>query len=631
MKVRLIPLFTVLLLQSTVIVQCGRVDADREANRLFVEAYQHTSVALQSEQHDPAEAYAHYRQALEKIESIISNYPNTSVAVDVAQHRTRIGDITIGDLRSKVPRFAARADALENFHKLTLYLIDFEDQKERALRRLTYASILKGHGQDDLHDELISQVRRQADRHWDRQVIDRIYFELARHHASLAQWDSSLQLVDRLQDRQYLYEALDHLLVEGFLKDRSDRGYLDVTGYLDYLDPVNRIRLTGRLCGDLIAAGQRAQAMAILQEGLPGPGDNDNLDYINALSQMASILSEHGEIDASRSIIEQIGQMDSNYADFSLRDLSIAVARQGDLQAALHIAEAFERAYFRNTAFAGISLELARRDSIAQALGLLNQIPDNLDEKTESLITLAGMGFEDGSLVDSLLQAAVPRIQDLDSPVARANASIRLADIHITHDRRSLAAQAMEQAEQHTSLVSDPENINLLLSDIVRMWISLGRPDRALDIATRYRMDHPSFKKEMPGLFAFAIQRGFHDFARTLAGMTDDRPFYLHMLITEYLHQGVISQPSELAYEIRNYYWRSRALALLSMKLREKVNVATAERAATDVLLTIQRIRDRSEKQQALYHAASLLSAGGINLDQDRRPLVIDLINQIDN
>ncbi len=631
MKVRFILPITILLMHSTFLVQCGKVDTDREANRLFVEAYQQTELALQSEARDPAEAHAHYRQALEKIESIIYKYPNTSVAVDVAQHRTRIGEITIGDLRNKVPHFAAKADALESFHNLTLYLIDFEDVEERALRRLSYAAILKRHGQNSLHDELVHQVRRQADRHWDRQVIDRLYYELSGHHASQSQWDQSLQLIDRLQDRELLFGSLDHLLESGYLRDRSGRGYLDVAAYLDYLDPVNRIRLAGRLIDDLIATGNRPQAMAILQEGFPAPEENNVLDYVNALARLSSVLAGHGEVGASKSAIAQIVNFDSDYADFALRDLSVTIARYGDLEEALGLAEAFERPYFRNTAFAGIALEMARRDSVAQALSLLGQIPDNIDEKTETMLELAGMDLDGESLADSLLQVAVSRIQTLDSPIARTSSHIQLADIHIRHDRRSMAAEAMEEAERHASGISDPENINKLLTDIIKRWISLGRPDRALDIAAWYHMDHPSFRAGMPDMFAFAIQRGFHDFARTLAGITDDRARYMHVLVSVYLEQGMISQPSELAYEIRNYYWRSRALAQLSTELKIKVNTATAERAATDALLTIQRIRDRAEKRQALYHTVSLLSAAGINMDRDRRPLVIELIGHIDS
>ncbi len=630
MNIRLL-LFPVIFLSLPVfLVQCGRGDADREANRLFVEAYRLTESGQQSEARDPVEAYSYYRQAVEKIDNIIDNYPDTPVAVDVTQRRTRIGDITIGELREKVPRFSALARAMEDFHELTIHLIQMEDENDRGLLHLSYARLLYEHGQEERHEEVVSKVLNQADRHWNRELIDRLYLELSMHFSNLSRWERSLVALDRIQDQQLLYEALYHFLGNGYMRAADGGRLVRVTTYLDYVDPVGRLALIDRICGDLLATGNRPQAVSLLQEDFPEPSENRVLEYIDVLSRLSLTLANHGEYDYSRMIIGQIEKLDSDYSDFASRELARVIARHGEPGAAVEMAGDFDRVYFRHTAFADIAVELARQDSLSAALSLLGRIPESVTEKTQALLEIALLLEDKQEISDSLLQAAAPQISDISSPLVRSHSQISVADIHIHRDRRSLAAEAMEQAEVYASEVTDPENINQLISTIIKRWIALGRPDRALDIAAWYRMEHPSFERQIPGLYDYAISRGFHDFTRTLAGMTDQRAYYRYMLIWAYLDQGLISQPMEHAYEIRDYYWRSRAQAILIADLKNKVNMATAERVSTDALLTMQRIRDRSDKQRAFYHAASMMSAAGISMDRERRQIVIELLGQFE-
>jgi tetratricopeptide (TPR) repeat protein len=621
----------ILLLLTAILAGCGRADADREANRLFVEAYQLTEAANRSEIDDPAGSYGYYLRAVEKIDQIIANYPGTSVAVDVAQRRTRIGEITIGELRDKVPRLAAKSRALEDFHNLALHLAGMEDDEEHFTRKLGHARLLHDRGFADRHEEILRELAGRAERQWNRELTDRFYFELSTHYAELSRWEESLRFTDLIQDHSLLSDALLHLLDSGFIGEAPVRLFQRITVYLDYMNPVIRIRLIDRLCDGMLAAGYRPQAVAILQEDLPEPSDSRNLDHLNSLARLSATLGQHGEYDLSRAVIGLIGRTDPNYADFARRDLAVAMARRGEPDKGITFAGEFNRVHFRHTAFTSIALSMAESDSLQGALQLLERVPRNLAERTDVLLRIALMAADQGDLADSLLNAAFPGIASVEAPMIRTGLYIRVAEIHLQRNRRSQAAEAMETAEEHAAAVSDPENINQTVASIIRTWLSLGRPDRALDAATWYRMDHPSFERKAPDLFAHAINRGYHDFARTLAGMTERRPYFQYVLVSAYLDHGMISQPSELAYEIRDFYWRSRALSLLTMDLKTKVNLATAERAATDALLVMQRIRDRHTKKQALFHAASFFASAELTMDQERRTLVTELLRQIEN
>ncbi len=622
----LLPLFLGFLLQ------CEKADAEREANRLFVQAYQHIDAAGKLENHDPAEAHRHYLLALENIEKIISNYSDSQVAVDVAQHRTRIGDITIGDLRVKVPAYAAKAEALESFHNLSLYAIEMDDQVlNKGLFKLDYAGLLVRNSQDLLHDQLVRMVKSQADRHWDREVTDRLYLELSVHFADIAHWPQSLENSDRIQNPELLYESLKRIVRSGYITNELNSHALEqFYSYISYLYPVDQVRLIKMISEELLKSGRGAQALVLVRERLPSPDDDRVLEHIEALTELSNTLAEHGEFALSRQIIRQIGNIDSNYTDFALRYLAVQLAIHDKMGEALNIAEGFDRDYFKHTTLAAMAVRQAERDSIDHALNLLDQIPENVSEKTESILEIAWVITDDEAMSDSLIQLGSAGIDVMASSLQRSNAYLRIADVHIRHNNRSLAAQAMENAESDVRDVADTKALNQLIAEIIERWISLGRPDRALDIAAWFQMSDPSFNSLVPELFTFAIARGYHDFAKSLAGMTDRRPYYQFILVQTYLDNEMISQPSELAYNIRNYYWRTRALARLSTDLKIKVNQAAAEKAATDALLTMQRIRDPEERQQALIHVSALLSAGNITMNEERKALALDILNSFE-
>ncbi|MFO8030328.1 MAG: hypothetical protein R6U28_10725 [Cyclonatronaceae bacterium] len=609
---------------------CGRSDPDREANRLFVEAYRLTEEAREHEKTDPSISYRNYTQAVENIDNIIANYPDTQLAVDVSQYRTRIGDITIGELRNKVRLYESKTKALQSFHDLTQFLIEREnDEMKRAQMRLEYAERLHASGQTERYDAMIDEIIQQAERHWDRSLIDRLYHDLSVHNVTVDRQEAALEMADRIQDAERLYASLDSLVSAGFIVEGDTRSLERISRYLPYLEPLQRLKLTALICEELLKAGRGSQAQALIMNGLPQPDEQRPLEHIEELSSMSSIFADHAEYEISKQIIDQISDIDSNYVDFALRDLALAKVRNNRPGDAMEIIGDFDRDYFRQTTLAMIAIQYARSDSLDLALHQLERISESVSEKTESLLEVARYAVSDETLADSLLERALAGIGHIESPQRASRAYLRVADIRLLQNRRSRAAEALEQAESHAHDVSSTDILNALITDITKKWIQIGRPDRALDLAAWYQMDDSSFESHAIGLFSFAINRGYHDFARSLAGLSEQRSYYLFLLTSVYLENGLISQPAELAYEIRNYFWRTRALAMLVSDLKSKVNLAAAEKAAADALLTLKRIRESEQRQQGLYHVASLLSSAGIAMNEERKSLITELIGEI--
>lgn len=600
-----------------------------------MEAFQLTEQARQAELSDPDTAYRKYRTALAKIDDIITNYSATRIAVDATQYRTRIGEITIGELREKVPLFKARSAALEGFHELATYVMELNtDELQQLLNRLQYAAMLyaTATGSDEAYNELIQRIIHQAERHWNREIRDRVFHEVSVHFAKTGSWDRAFVMADRVQDQRLLYQSLLEIINSGYVAEYRASSLEKLLPLFDYILPAKQIRLMQLIAHDLFIANENEAALSLLERGYSsGSDDRQLLDHIEALNRLSSLFASKGEFDASRSIIKAIKALDKDYSDFALRELAAQLAYHGEREKAIQIADSLERDYFRHTTKAFISVQLARTDSLHVALELLGSIPDNLSEKKESYLEIAGIyaRLQENIIADSLVALALSDVASIDSEMRRAAFFIKMADIHIIQNKFTQAAGALEEAELSAKEITEPSQRNRLVGQIIMKWIDLGRTDRALDIAAWFGMQDTSLHQIIEEIFHHALRREYHDFVRILAGITDDIPKYLFLLTSAYLDNQNLSRAVDLAYDIRNYYLRSKILAKISHDFRKNNDTHASEKAATDALLAIQRIREPSLIRDALFHVSSALSVSGIEMNDERKSLTIQLLNDL--
>lgn len=611
---------------------CGTSDPDREANRLFVEAYRLTERAGELEQEDPVAAYRHYREALDNIEKIIEDYSTTTVAVNATQQQTSIGELTIAELRRKVPLLESRAGALEGFHELTLYLAGrMDDETESAELKIRYAQWAYANEDTTLYHELMEQVRSEADQHWNTEITDPIYSRLAVTYSKHRRWPQALEAANQIQDSELLSRTLENILDNGFIQHAEKSGYEDIIPQLDYVSPTDHINLLERMAVDLFSTGAREEALSLLTSLPPADEDDDMLAHIDALTRLSEAYTSRGEFEASRSIIDEIRELDEDYADFALRDLSIELARRQNMDEALEIAHSFGREYFEHAAIARISVQHAANGMISEALTMLDDIPYDVSEKAESYIDIAYLlsDYGDNERADSLLNAAGPLMENIDSHALRLELALETADIHMLRNERSLAADVLDEAENNVMQISGSQNLNYIIEQIVSRWITLGRPDRVLESAVYFDMEQEEGSRRMQRLMEQASDNGYHELARSLAGMSEKQHHLLFLLNQHYLERNNIDRSIELSYDIRNYHWRSKALSDLAGVLAGiSGREVETEKAATDALQTIQRIRDEATKEETLLYVSSRLSASGITMNESLKSLAKELLGQ---
>ncbi len=613
--------------------QCSSTDQEQEANRLFVESYRFAEQAREKEQTDPIASYEYYRQALENIDEIIDEYPETGVAVNVTQQQTRIGDMTVGELRRKVPLVESRARAMDGFHELTMYLVGrSNDEALSAEKQIRYADRIIQTGNEGRYRNILEQVSEWAHRHWNTTITDPVYLQLSKSYSNAGFWTEALDAADRLQNRDMLYQAIRHMLDDGILNDSENSVQERIFSYFQYVSSVQQLQLLRIAAADLFTLDRQEEADALIDRGLPSAEQEAILEHIDALTRLSAEYASHGSFSRSRIIIEDIEEMDENYADFARRDLSMHLARRHHVDEALEIASNFSRDYFRDTSVARIAVQVARNGRISDALELLDDVADDVTDKVDSYIEIAYLlsDYGENERSDALLELSRPLIEQIDSPLRRSELWLRIADCYMARNARSYAAETLGEAEADVLMINSGEGLNHMIVQTLSKWIKLGRPDRALDMAEHFRMNHDGFEENMKRVLDLAVNAGFHDLARSLAGITPDVHYFLHLLNQYYLDQNDIDRAIELSYGIRSFEWRARSQSDLVMALQKAGRETEKDKAASDALQTVDRIRDRDKKAETLLYVASRLSAAGQTMSRELKSIISDILSQFE-
>lgn len=622
-------LFSILVF-ALLLVQCGSTDPDREANRLFVEAYRLTDEARDLENENPVEAYQKYESALARIERIIEEFSETDVAVNVTQQQTRIGEMTIGELRRIVPVFEARANALDSFERLADYMFNrVDDELQRAEKKIRYARWLRD--RDQAYTSVLEDVSQLANRQWNTEISDPIYLRLSSAYALFGDWESAIQTADRIQSRRMLFEALETMIEAGYVRQDDEQMLEALLQLIEYAGPTESLQLVSGIVSDLFQLGEGETARELVADPLPLPDDDAVLEHIEALSNLSNVFATNGAFETSRLLIREIASLEEDYADFALRDLSVELARRRNIDEAFEIVNEFDRDYFRYEASSRIAVVQAENGRVSEALHLLSRVPDDVAEKADAKISIAYLleDFGDHERSDSLLQVAQPTLETVSSVLQQAQLLIGLAEVYQHKEERSLAAQTLIEAEEKILAISGSGSRNHMITEISRMWIRLGRPDRVLDLATGFDMNHDGFQPLFQQILEAAIRENLHDLARTLSAMTDRPHFYTYYLAGLYIERNDLETAADISYDIRNNSKRAKALVDLSYTFTVNNVSAEADKTAADAIQVIRRIRSEAEREEVLCYVASRLAASGITMNQELHALISDVLGDL--
>ncbi|MDI6400582.1 hypothetical protein QLX67_01120, partial [Balneolaceae bacterium ANBcel3] len=550
------------------------------------------------------------------------------------QHQTRIGDMTVGELRRKLPLLQTRANALSGFMPLSNYLINrVSNEVARASRHLQQAEWLHNAERERAFSEKMQHLRTSADRHWNTEITDSIYYSMVPYYMMANKSEDALSVTNRIRNQQLIAGALEQIALQLTVDNSSEEVLNRFTSLLDYVDPTEYLSLTALLTEFLFTSEDHDRARS-LAESLPEiSSPQQQNEYLHKLMRLHALFAAEGLYETSSNLLNRMKALDETTYHFAFRDHVISLSKNGDHAQSVSLLDSLHTDYFRHSAISGIAMAMAEQGWVSDALTLMEQIPDSISDKTIAHVNIACTlyDFHDFERGDSLLEASLPWIREIPSRMERTRILIQVSKMNRRIDRpMSVVADFLEQAEASLDGITNADSFNLLAVSIIEQWLIIGRPDRARTLAEKMRPSGSQYSDQINGLMAQSVEQEYDSLARALAIMDEQRQhLHLYALSQLYLKQSNTTKATELSYTIRNFYWRSLALADLTVHLMSKGDSTEVGKAATDTLLMIQRIRDPEVKEKALEYASSRFGTAGLDMSDENRSIAAEMLSEL--
>jgi len=409
------------------------VAQDQEANKLYVEANQLYESAWQAESYSGALTL--YKKALTKLETIISRYSSSNIAVELVKENT------INELKYEIlPWAILRADAEKSPFACAFYLIKkwytgggdptdgFDELSTVATK---YANI----GQKDKALKILDELLSKAEQLRDYEYRGRALGILATRYAEIGEFEEALRIVDR------------NVMLIPLPTNHAELGQLDralkIVQAIDW--PRAKVEALVEIAGGYARLGQENKAQETYAEALALAQKGWNWVYARSWAFL---------------------KIASNYAELGERNKALEV-----------LEEAFEAAKVivdRNELLVGIAIEYVKLDQSEQALKAVEAM-DSRPEKVEALVEIAGgyarLGQEN--------KAAAVFEKAIDVADWEGGKGWVLTQIATKYTKLGQEDEALVILNEAMALASPP------LAEIAFKYAELGLPDKALRIAEK--------------------------------------------------------------------------------------------------------------------------------------------------
>ncbi len=274
------------------------VEQDQEANKLYVEAYQLSELAWQVVSY--SEALALHKKALTNLETIISRYPSSNVAVELIR-KNELEEVR-EDLRWTIPL----ADAEKSLFACAVYLIKnwytgggdpVDDFVELSTIAAKYANI----GQKDkalkILDELLSKAGELRFFEYRTQALGAVTFK----YAEIGQFDQAFRILEEekgIPQESVILQPIEHADLDQLDKVLDAVRATNWAYSQDWALPA--LQKLIKIAGRYAELGQEDQAEQTLAEALVGARGSSEL-----LIEIAANYAELGQKNRALEVLEE--------------------------------------------------------------------------------------------------------------------------------------------------------------------------------------------------------------------------------------------------------------------------------------------------------------------------------------
>ena len=493
---------------------------EHEATQLFTEANQLVQKGQTAEDTSYAEAFEHYKAALDNAKAIPRDYPSTSPAARLLQDPT-LGPHTLTELDNTVVPEMQKKAGLEGdplaVSRFLLEQINDNDKKDIAARGLA------GHyGDAGRYNEAMEVIETIGSDTSKKSALSR----LAKAHANAGNFDQAEQIaesIDNLYHHTYR-TARARLRAETLAKKRSPdeakeildrekqiadsiantyqkryaRGELEL-GYLTvanaYIDLeqyqqaeaiAHTIRWSDKVpsilarIADKYAESQQFEEARAFAERI-----QDSVGKASALAAIGKRYAEAGHFDEAMGIVQELQEQHNK--DTVLAGIAAAHARSGRYDEAIQIANGIQSPDTSRETFA----------TIAKASGNGEQVPPTLLPTVNDMADPVARSSALGDIAEVLAQAGhldealqfSGAIGDVETRVARL---VHMADHYSATKKAKEAARSRDEIQKIAGNIEDETSKAGTLASLAGTYARAGRLDRAMQFAAT--IDNPYSK-----------------------------------------------------------------------------------------------------------------------------------------
>jgi tetratricopeptide (TPR) repeat protein len=479
--------FVTVCLAGAISLSCA--SPEKKANKLFVEAVQQTQLAQEAERDDYVTALKFYEEALQRVETIISRYPSSDIAVKIIQGESRIGLFSATELTKRVvPEVRLKAAAEGNPLGCANFLADtVEGDDQRIAAKSEIAREYALAGQCERAKEIAQSVLPYLKSPYGKSGL---VADIAVACPGTANDDLPMQLVETgfssSEDPSLRLRALVQIGDICIEKGRNEVGRalleeaLRLAESLD--DKVGKAGTLAKLGTYYAEAGERSRSVELLAEA------SELAESIEDASRRSAVMSEitMGHIktmDYERAMMgvkaiaaDQNASSEREFSDYLLRDIAGSFADVGQYDRALEVASGIGDGYERADSYAGVAArasETGQVDMTTQAMSEALKSADSASRSRAPALRQVVRGYARVGMFEAAMKVA----ESIDDPNQKDQALYTLAQ---TYAQRGEIDKGLETAQ----LLLDSYSKASLLSRIAGKCAELGQNNEAVRVFT---------------------------------------------------------------------------------------------------------------------------------------------------
>jgi tetratricopeptide (TPR) repeat protein len=613
----------IILTCSTIGLFTGLSIAAEDANRLFSNASQLLQSAQETEKTSYSDAFKLYREALDKLEGIIKEYPASKLVAELRQGQVKIGPYTLAEFQqSVIPKAKRKAQAEEDPLACAVFVAKTREDQERQRNikpSIVVDAILKYLELKQYDQALqVARILRYADDKAETlaEIASRYAQAGQEEKASDILWEA-FQIARTIENDYYKDVALNKIALEYTELGQCDQALQAAKAIRD--GSVYLVGIDAKIAGKYMELKKKGEAFQVLSQALEiAKTLRASWEKGGALAEVASKYAELGQYGQAVEIAKSIEYLSDRYK--ALIAIAVLYAEAGQYEQAMGVAKIIEDDSFSSIALEKIAMkytEMAEYDQALQVAKTIKYLPTKVKTLADIALKFAETGQKKQAM-DILSEASATAAMIEDS-YNKAHEYCELSSKYAQVGEREYAVKILNDTFPIVRTIKEDYKPDVLV-ELVNRYAEVADKDKieemlsqAIQIAGTLE-DDGGFESKAPpkssalyGIASKYAELGQYDqalkLARTIKGLNAE-DLLAREFSGKYVAAGQYDQALKLAGTIKVDSIKGEAFVSMAMELMRAGQKEKASEVLSQAFHLAKTIDDDSTKSHLLMDVA---------------------------